>query len=154
MSIRDVVMVALSVVVATCASLWASFRWRPSAVEHLRVRSIEIVDERGRLRGRIGMAQVGGRQLPQLVLLDEKGKDSVFLTLNARGEGTLFFSSADREGKVGVGYLSGSDVTSSAGELTDERNTLGAWGVRVLGPDFQTISLGFGDAGQRFAPTQ
>ena len=153
MSLKDMTTVVLSVAASACVSLWLGYHWRLPVGDYLQVKGIEMIDDHHRVRARIGMAQVGALEVPELALLDERGRPSVLLDLNPRGEGTLFFSSANTEGKVGVGYLSGSDVaTSETGEVTDERNVLGAWGVRVLGPDLQTISLGFGNAGQRFAP--
>jgi hypothetical protein len=147
--------VSLSAGVSICASVWLSLHWRQPAGDYLRAKRIEILDDQRRVRGVIGTTRIDGREMPQVVFLDEKGRTSVLLRINERGEGTLYFSSKNTEGKVAIGYVSGSDVANSGGsEVTDEENSVGAWGVHVLGPDLKSLSLAYGNTGQRFVSAQ
>ena len=154
MSLRSLSTVLLSVIISVCASLWLSLRWRQPGGSRLQATGIDIVDGRHRVRCTIVMVEGPGVQVPQIVLRDEKGQDSATLTLNERGEGTLFFSSQDLEGKVGIGYLSGTDVvTGSGAEITDEKNSNGSWGVRVLGQGPHSTGLGFRNDGTVIGPS-
>src|SRR5579872_3733958 len=149
MNAREIGIGLLSVSVSICSSLWLSRYWTRRPADTVQAKRIEIIDEDRRVRGTIGLARIGTHKVPEFVLLDERGRISVLLALNERGEGTVFFSSKDREGKVGIGYLSGTDSTDGSAITED---SLGSWGVRVHGPGLQITGLAFGNSGQLFLP--
>ena len=154
MRLKDMLLILLSVVASACVSLWVSFHWPRSAGDYLQVKGIELVDDHHKVRGRIGMVPIGRHEVPRLELLDEEGQTSVQLALNSYGEATLCFNAPGTECKVHIGYISGSDVLDSEGEIRDAQNTLGAWGIDVMGPGFQRNGVGFANTGQRFVPTR
>ena len=116
----------------------------------LRAKRVELVDNSGRVRASLGMTDRSD-QTPALSLFDQNGREAVFLSVNERGYATMFFQSRQTEGKVALGYLTGSDVVIPAGE----DDPLGAWGIRVRGKNLDTLSYGFMDRGTSlsdFAP--
>jgi hypothetical protein len=152
MNSKNVFTVILSVLLSVAATLWLTRHHTQEAppvpeAGVLQARSIQLIDDQHKVRGIIGFSQVSGHQQPQILLRGEDGQASVLLTLNERGEGTLYFNSKDKEGKVGLGYLWGSDIPSSGTE-----DPLGAWGLRVLGQNGQTTGVGIGNNGRLIAP--
>jgi hypothetical protein len=135
--------VLLSVILSLGVTLWVSRQQKHENADVLQARSIQLVDTQHRVRGTIGLVQVDGHEQPQIILRGEDGQPSVLLSLDAKGQGTLVFNSKDKEGKVGVGYLWGSDVRSR-----DEDDPLGSWGLRVLGRNGQATGLGIGNTGR------
>jgi hypothetical protein len=93
--------------------------------------------------------KTAGQEEPQILLRDGHGNIAVLLNINERGEGTLYFNSKDREGKVGLGYLWGSDTPPASGE-----DPLGAWGLRVMGRDGRTAAIGLGAGDVPFDATR
>jgi len=153
MSLSGLSTLLLTVLVSVCTSLWLGGAWKRASGGRLRVTGIEIVDDHRRVRGVIDMTKIGGRDVPQIVLRDEKGELSVMLTLNEKGEGTHYFNSRDKEGNVAIGYLSGSDVATPSGAgVSDEKDSTGAGGVGVRGPGLQTTGVGFINDGKAFGP--
>jgi hypothetical protein len=152
MNSRNVFTVILSVLLSVAASLWITHHRTQEALPApeigvLQAKGIQLIDDQHKVRGIIGFSQISGHQQPQILLRGEDGQTSILLTLDERGEGTLYFNSKDKEGKVGLGYLWGSDTTS-----VGEEDFLGAWGLRVLGQNGQTTGVGIGNNGRLIAP--
>src|ERR1700709_2197538 len=85
-----------------------------------RFRKVELVDSHNVVRARLDLTIVAGREVPQLSIGGPESRPAIVLMTNEKDEGTLFFSSRDREGKVSVGYLLGSDVVDANGRyITD-----------------------------------
>lgn len=100
----------------------------------LRVHRLELTDDDGKVRAIVGMQK--GASQPEVTLLNEQGRSAVTLSVDKRGQATLYFSDPnDRkggtdggiEGRVSVGYLWGSDCCYKPGEY----DPLGSWGIRV-----------------------
>jgi len=140
--------VAAAVALSVICSVWAtSSRKVDAQSDTVQAKRIEIVDSNNRVRVEIGIAHQSGRDVPQMTFRDEKGNIASLLTLDATGNGTLYFSGNGTEGKVAVGYLWGSDAKSPG-----QDDPLGAWGVRVLGREgFQTV-MGISNSGKAIAP--
>lgn len=140
--------ILLSVLLSTGgAFLITSYRHQPDSSTLIRAKSIELIDEKGNIRARLGVMKVDGHEQPEVTLLGEDGHPSVLLSVNHRGEGTLYFNSPKTEGKVGVGYLWGSDVQFEKGE-----DPLGLWGLRVLGRNGQRETVGIANNGKPVRP--
>lgn len=77
MSVRPVVTVLFSVALSVSASLaysaWKDGR-RISSSSSLETSEITIVDANHRVRCKIGLSQVGGRDVPQIALSDSAGR--------------------------------------------------------------------------------
>src|SRR5436305_401437 len=59
----------------------------------LRVKGIELVDTQGRVLGAFELTHNGrSNEVPQLVLRDSDGRDSMKIDVDARGDGALSFS--------------------------------------------------------------
>ena len=138
-----------SVLLSVGAALWIAHHHRSENAAPIRTRAIELIDEQGRVRATIGTVRVEGHEQPQVTLLAEDGRASVLLSVNSRGEGTLFFSSLEQEGKVALGYIWGSDSQPKNGQ-----DPFGMWGVRVLGRNLQAEALGIGNDGRSVRPVQ
>jgi hypothetical protein len=115
----------------------------------IRTRAIELTDEQGKVRATISTVKIEGHEQPQIALLDQDGHSSVLLSVNRRGEGTVYFSSPDREGRVALGYVWGSDAQAATGQ-----DPLGLWGMRVLGRNGQVEALGIGNDGKPVLPVK
>lgn len=108
-----------------------------------RFSKIEILDSENQVRATIGIVRIGGKEIPQFTLGDDESRPSVLLRTNDKAEGTLYFSSEQREGIVSLGYLLGSDVTDEKGRaVRDFTDSTSAWGVQVYGPDGHSTSIG------------
>ncbi len=79
------------------------------AVEVVRTRRLEIIDQRGKTKA-VLEANEADPSNPELTLYDDEGRKAVFMTVNSKGYGTMYFQSKQIEGKVWVGYLWGSDA--------------------------------------------
>jgi hypothetical protein len=147
MTPKNVFVVLLSVLLSVSASLWLTSSLKHEFAKVVQTRTVELVDDQHRVRGTIGLVKTAGQDEPQIVLRDGHGNIAVLLSINKRGEGTLYFNSKDREGKVGLGYLWGSDTPPTSGE-----DPLAAWGLRVLGRDGRAVGLGIGTTDTPFGP--
>ncbi len=152
MKLKSTFTVVLSVLLSVAATFLLSRRHTEEVpivpdAGVFRAKSIQLVDDRNKIRAIIGLVQVSGHEQPQILLQGEDGQTSVLLSLNERGEGTLYFNSKSKEGKVGVGYLLGSDTP-----IGDNEDPLGAWGLRVLGQNGQATGVGIGNNGRLIAP--
>jgi hypothetical protein len=148
MWMRNGVTVVLSVVLSVLATLMVARRNRSEAIELVRARRIELVDEKGNVRGafKLGVwAGAEGKEVPSIVLLDDDGNVAVDLLLNPRGEGTLYFNSHSaknfREGIISLGYLQFDDSGAA-------QDPSGAWGLRVENNRRSTTGMGIRNSGE------
>jgi hypothetical protein len=147
MKLWTIATVVLSIVVSCGAAVLIARTSTVDPVQLIRTRSIELLDKDGKVRARLSVVKDGMDERPEVSLLTPEGRPSVLLTLNGRGEGTLYFSSPQTEGKVAVGYVWGSDVPPQS-----EEDLLGFWGLRVLGQSGLTEAVGIGNDGQPRLP--
>jgi hypothetical protein len=111
--------------------------------EVIRAKTIELTDAKGNVRVKITAKNTNGDENPEIVMLGADGQPSVLLTTNKKGEGTLYFSTREKEGRVALGYVWGSDVPEKNGY-----DPLAFWGMRVLGQHGQSEALGIGVDGR------
>jgi hypothetical protein len=149
MIVKNIFVVLLSVLLSVSASLWLTSSRKKEFAKVVQTGTIELVDDQHRVRGTIGLVKTDGQEVPQILLRDGHGNIAVLLSINERGEGTLYFNSKDKEGKVGLGYLWGSDTPPASGE-----DPLGAWGLRVLGRDGRAVGFGIGTTDIPFGPAR
>ncbi len=136
-----------SVLLSAGASLFVTHRQTADGTTLIKVKKIELVDDHNNVRASIGLVDVSGTQQPQISLIREDGIPSVLLSVNERGEGTVYFNSPDMEGKVAVGYIWGSDVSP-----INKQDPFGMWGLKVLGRDSQSEAIGIGNDGKMVVP--
>lgn len=141
------VTILASIALSIAAAIFISHRQSARDEIRVRTRSIEIIDARGNSRAVVGTMNIGGREEPQITLLDPDGHPAVVLSVNAKSGGVLYFNSPDREANVAVGHLSGSDVASKLGP-----DPLGIWGIKVIGRNGQAVALGIGNDGRVLLP--
>ncbi len=145
---KTLLTVAAAVALSVICSVWAtSSRKVDAQSDTAQARRVEIRDTNNRVRIEIGIANQSGRDVPQMIFRDEKGNIASLQTLDKAGNGTLYFSTSETEGKVSLGYISGGDV-----KLQGESDPLGAWGIRVLGRDGFQTALAISNSGKVFAP--
>lgn len=136
-----------TVVTSVILSLAATLLIVPRAVSRrsdiIRGRQIELTDAKGSTRLKMSIRSIEGYEIPEITMLGADGRPSVLLSVNQRGEGTLYFSSSKKEGKVALGYIWGSDSPLDVSE-----DPLGFWGVRVLGSNGQAESMGISNDGR------
>jgi hypothetical protein len=140
--------VIASVVLSVVATLLIVPRPVAGSSDIIRGRQIELTDAKGNARIRIATTSVDGSERPEITMLGADGRPSVLLSVNQKGEGTLYFSSPEKEGKVALGYVWGSDVQPKSSE-----DPLALWGLRVLGRNGQVQSVGIGNDGHSIVPT-
>ena len=146
-----------SVVLSVLASIIVSIALKPKAVSSqrdvLRVKGIELVDDRGRVLGAFELVGNGRENaLPRLVLRDIDGRDSIKMEVDSRGDGTLGFSNDHwNEGAVILGHLQNVDDRSeSKSKQTDDKT--GAWGLRIRSEDNRFTGIGFLNSGEPITP--
>jgi hypothetical protein len=138
-----------SIVLSIVATLLIVPRPVAGSSDTIRGRQIELTDAKGRTRLKMSAATIDGYERPEITMLGADGRPSVVLSVNQRGEGTLYFSSPEKEGKVALGYVWGSDVQPKSLE-----DPLALWGLRVLGRNGQAQSIGIGNDGHSVVPTK
>ena len=138
--------------IVSSLSTYSLLMWTQNSRENVgRFSKIQIVDSKGKTRAFLGTINIGGQSVPQLIFSNENGQPVIALRIDERGNGSLFFNSNNKEGRVSVGYLRGSDVvTPSGAQITDAEDSTGAWGMQVLGPDHRSTSLGMFSNGHSF----
>ena len=156
MNLRNLATISISVLLSVVASLgtvgWFS---RHATNGVVRTRRLEIVDDHNKARCTIDTIQVDGHEVPRLTFKDAVGRPIVILNINYNDEGTLFFNSRDKEGKIAIGYLSGSDVFSyKSRSATTDGDPTGAWGINILGTGKQTTGVGIFNTGSVFEPVR
>jgi hypothetical protein len=105
-----------------------------TASDTIRTKLVEIENPQGKVAATLGYTD--GSHQPAFSLYDSGGRQAVTISLNSRGEATMYFSDPKTEGIVSVGYLWGSDVVSSP----DEEDPLGSWGIRIRkGSQFKSL---------------
>jgi hypothetical protein len=114
-----------------------------------RTKRLEIVDQGGKVKAVLECNQENGSQ-PKLVLYNTEGREAVFITVNSKGYGTIYFQNRLTDGKVSVGYLWGSD-TPTPSTIDDP---LSSWGIRVRGVNGTTGSFGLLNSGQPIAESK
>jgi hypothetical protein len=149
----NILVVLLSVVLSIAANMAfdsyrSRVRGRSDNADVVRAKRFELVDEKGKVRSTLRLVQLEGHAQPQLVFRDESGLDSVVLSLDLRGDGTLLFNSGPFEGKVSVGYL-------ELGDVPDSTDNLPGWGMVVRGPDaLHSTALGIMNSGELLQPAR
>lgn len=142
MRFGSVITILASVLLSIAATLFVVSRPVSATSNVLQGRTLELTDTTGKVRVRIAAVNSEGRDRPEITLLDATGRPSVLLSSDQSGQSTLYFSSPDKEGKVALGYIWGSDVRL---EATDP---FAMWGMRVLGKNGQIEAIGIGTDGK------
>jgi hypothetical protein len=146
-----------SVILSALTSIAVSVALKPkiesSQRDILRVKGIELVDDRGRVLGAFELTAGGrGNAAPRLVLRDIDGRDSIRMEVDSRGDGTLGFSSDHwNEGAVILGHLQNVDDGSEPKSKQAE-DKMGAWGLRIRSEDNKFTGLGFLNSGEPITP--
>jgi hypothetical protein len=119
----------------------------------LHVKGIELVDTQGRVLGAFELTHNGqSNDVPQLVMRDSDGRDSIKVDVDARGDGTLSFSNDHwNEGAVILGHLQNVDDGSESKSKRVEDKT-GAWGLRIRSSDNKLTGIGFLNSGEPITP--
>lgn len=112
---------------------------------------IELIDSEHRVRATLGMIRSGGRDVPQLTLGADELRPAIALRTNEKNEGTMYFSSRDREGKVRLGYFPDSDVTDAQGRYIGDAGT---WGLTVFSATGYGTSIGVFNNGNVVEPAR
>jgi hypothetical protein len=140
--------VVAAIALSVSFSIWAtSYRKVDTRSDTVQAKRVEISDSKNRVRIEIGVVDQSGRDVPQMIFRDETGNMASLLTLDEDGNGTLYFSGNNTEGKVALGYLWGSDTKSPGKD-----DPFGAWGIRVLGREGFQTGLGMSNSGKVIAP--
>lgn len=151
--------VLLSIVSSLLVTRWAtqerrsSFNKIDSTVGTIKVRSIQVVDDVGRVRAKLEMRRpYGGEEIPHLVMLDATGTEAIEMLVNQRGDGTLSFSNDFwPQGAIVLGHLQTvDDGTESKSRATEDAT--GAWGLQFRNRDGRYMGIGFANSGVPFTP--
>lgn len=148
--------VVLSVLASVAATLVIDRQREPILPDVVRAKKVELIDAQGRIRAVFELAPIqGGETVTRLVMRDADGRDSISMSVDKLGFGSLGFSNNHwNEGAVQLGYL-GTREDVSLGEERNARaaRTIGAWGVAVRSPRGDYTGLGFRSNDQLLAPT-
>jgi len=119
----------------------------------LRVKGIELVDTQGRVLGAFELTHNGrNNDVPQLVMRDSDGRDSIKIDVDPRGDGALSFSNDHwNEGAIVLGHLQNVDDGSESKSKRVEDKT-GAWGLRIRSSDNRLTGIGFLNSGEPITP--
>lgn len=142
MRVGNMITILLSVSLSIGAALLVNSRTVSASPDVLQGRALELTDSAGKVRIRITGGNAANKDKPEITLLDEGGRPSALLSTDGRGQSTLYFNSPDKEGKVALGYIWGSDVHPEGSD------PLAIWGMRVLGRDGQNEAVGIGSDGR------
>jgi len=120
-----------------------------NTTEVVRTNRLEIVDQNGKTKAILGMDGTNSSN-PKLVLYDGTGHEAIFLTVNSKGYGTIYFQDKKTEGKVSVGYLWGSDTATPS----ENEDPLSSWGIRIRGINGTQKSFGTLNGGQTISKSK
>jgi hypothetical protein len=85
--------VVLSVVASTAANLLFDRQREPVLPDVVRAKRVELIDAEGRVRGTFELADHGHFGVtPHLIMRDADGRDSIYMGLDVRGDGSLAFA--------------------------------------------------------------
>ena len=129
-----------SIVLSAMTALWIVRHGTSKSTTAVQTSKIELLDKQGTVRGTFGMVEVNGHERPQITLKGEDGRNAVSISVDDFGQGTIYFDSIDKEGKVALGHVWGSDVTAP-----DNPDPLAFWGIRVLGKNGKDQTFGVTD---------
>lgn len=156
--LKHSVQTILSIFLSVAFSLAASFAYirhsLPPRSNIVRTAAIELVDEKGNVRGEFRLVKPpGGTPVPQLIMRDQAGRESIVMQVDARGDGDLSFASDHwNEGAVILGHLGTVDDGTQA-TSNDKEDRTGAWGLQVRGQGLATTGVEFLNSGRLIIPS-
>ena len=141
--------VVLSVAASTAVNLAFDKQREPVLPDVVRAKRVELIDTQGRIRGAFELAKDG---VPDLVMRDADGRDSIYMGLDSRGDGGLGFANDYwNAGAVILGHLQNvDDGTQSRSKDVEDKS--GAWGLRVRSKENKFTGVGFMNSGRPIAP--
>jgi hypothetical protein len=141
--------IVLSVTASTVVNLAFDRQREPALPDVVRAKSVELIDDQGRIRGAFALAKDG---VPRLVMRDADERDSIEMGLNARGDGVLGFANDYWNGAALIlGHLQNvDDGTESKSKDVEDKS--GAWGLRVRSKENKLTGVGFMNSGRPIAP--
>lgn len=145
--------VVLSVVASTAANLLFDRQREPVLPNVVRAKRVELIDAEGRVRGTFELADHGHFGVtPHLIMRDADGRDSIYMGLDVRGDGSLAFANDYwNEGSLILGHLQNvDDGTESKSKDIEDKS--GAWGLRVRSKENKFTGVGFLNSGRPIVP--
>jgi hypothetical protein len=145
--------VVLSVVCSLSTNLMLNRRKEAIVPEVVRAKSVELIDAKGHVGGTFELVNNGqGGVMPRIVLRGPNGRDSIVMSVDTRGDGTISFSNDFwNEGAITLGHLQNVDDGSESRNASVPDNS-GAWGLRIRSADSRFTGIGFFNSGASIIP--
>jgi hypothetical protein len=143
-----VISVISSIVLSISANLLLDSHREHAPSDVVRAKRMELIDAQGRVLGTFELVQNGhGGAVPQLVMRDSSGRDSIEMGVDGRGDGILSFSNDYwNEGAIILGHLQNVDDGTES-KSRDAPDKIGAWGLQVRSPQNKYTRIGFFNSG-------
>ena len=137
--------IVVSVLLSVSSTLIVERYLGHSPNDTVRVKKLELVDEHGALRGVLEVRRTqDGEQRPQLVLLNDEGRDAISLGVGPSGRGYLGIVNNDAtipQSAIHLGYLVLDDTVPHSPSFT-------GWGLIVGATNTRQTLMGISDNGQ------